>query len=146
MADVKIVDIDGSQWSMKDQVARDKITTLENNQMPIALGETPITLNSGYTASAAMFFRHHKIGKIHFAMVRIENIKGDKIGTSQTADCGIVPFKAFETTSFVLFDYINAKIARCTLDKDGNFAIAESNDVVQENNYLYGEAIWVEGE
>ena len=29
MADVKIVDIDGSQWSMKDQVARDKITTLE---------------------------------------------------------------------------------------------------------------------
>ena len=29
MADVKIVDIDGSQWAMKDQVARDKITTLE---------------------------------------------------------------------------------------------------------------------
>lgn len=29
MADVKTVDIDGSQWSMKDQVARDKITTLE---------------------------------------------------------------------------------------------------------------------
>lgn len=29
MADVKIVDIDGSQWSMKDQVARDKITELE---------------------------------------------------------------------------------------------------------------------
>lgn len=29
MADVKIVDIDGSQWSMKDQEARDKIVTLE---------------------------------------------------------------------------------------------------------------------
>ena len=29
MADVKIVDIDGSQWNMKDQVARDKIATLE---------------------------------------------------------------------------------------------------------------------
>ena len=29
MADVKIVDIDGSQWNMKDQVARDKITALE---------------------------------------------------------------------------------------------------------------------
>ena len=29
MADVKTVDIDGSQWSMKDQVARDKIATLE---------------------------------------------------------------------------------------------------------------------
>ena len=29
MADVKIIDIDGYQWSMKDQVARDKIATLE---------------------------------------------------------------------------------------------------------------------
>lgn len=29
MADVKTVDIDGSQWSMKDQDARDRITTLE---------------------------------------------------------------------------------------------------------------------
>ena len=29
MADVKTVDIDGSQWNMKDQVARDKITILE---------------------------------------------------------------------------------------------------------------------
>ena len=29
MADVKIVDIDGSQWSMKDQEARNKIATLE---------------------------------------------------------------------------------------------------------------------
>ena len=29
MADVKTVDIDGSQWSMKDQEARVKITTLE---------------------------------------------------------------------------------------------------------------------
>ena len=29
MADVKIVDIDNEQWNMKDQLARDKITTLE---------------------------------------------------------------------------------------------------------------------
>lgn len=29
MADVKIVDIDGSQWNMKDQEARNKIATLE---------------------------------------------------------------------------------------------------------------------
>ena len=29
MADVKIVDIDGSQWNMKDQETRDRIATLE---------------------------------------------------------------------------------------------------------------------
>ena len=32
MADVKMVDIDGSQWSMKDQVARDRITKLEEKE------------------------------------------------------------------------------------------------------------------
>ena len=29
MADVKIIDIDGSQWNIKDQVVRDKIANLE---------------------------------------------------------------------------------------------------------------------
>ena len=29
MADVKIIDIDSAQWNMKDQVARDRIATLE---------------------------------------------------------------------------------------------------------------------
>lgn len=32
MADVKTVDIDGSQWSMKDQEARNKITELEEKK------------------------------------------------------------------------------------------------------------------
>ena len=31
MADVKIIDIDGAQWDMKDQLARDKIATLEED-------------------------------------------------------------------------------------------------------------------
>ena len=31
MADVKIIDIDGFQWEMKDQVARNKIITLETS-------------------------------------------------------------------------------------------------------------------
>ena len=146
MADVKTVDIDGSQWIMKDEVARNKITTIVNNQIPIALEDIPITLNSGYTASSAKFFSHHKVGKIHFAIVSIENIEGNKIGTTETAYCGTIPFKAFEITSFILFDYINAKIARCFIDKVGNFSIGESNGVVQGNNHLYGEAIWVEKE
>jgi len=146
MADVKIVDIDNVQWNIKDQEARNKIVTIENNQIPITLEDTPITLKSGYTASSATFFRHHKVGKIHFAMVSIIDIKGDKIGTSESAVCGTIPFKAFVATSFVLFDYRNAKIARCSIDEEGVFVIGESNDVVQGSNYLYGEAIWVERE
>lgn len=144
MADVKTVDIDGSQWSMKDQVARDKITVLENNQIPITLENFPITLNSGYSASVTRFANHHKIGKIHFALVTLQNIRGKEIGTSSTAKYGTIPFKAFATISFILFDYINAKIARCSIDENGNFIINESNGIEQGNNYIFGEAIWVE--
>ena len=143
---VNTLDIDGTQWNIQDSEARNKIATIENNQIPIALEDTPITLKSGYTALSAKFFRHHKVGKIHFAMVSIENIAGLNIGTKETADCGTTPFKAFEVTSFLLFDYRNVKVARCYIDTFGKFSIGESNGVVQGNNYFYGEAIWVERE
>lgn len=45
MADVKIVDIDGSQWSMKDQEARNKISELKSEiQYKIVITEE--TINS----------------------------------------------------------------------------------------------------
>ena len=60
MADVKIVDIDGSQWNMKDQDARNRITTLEednttnkaniqnlqNEKMNIIAEKTNVDLNT----------------------------------------------------------------------------------------------------
>lgn len=60
MADVKIIDIDSAQWNMKDQVARDKITTLEednatnktniqnlqNEKLNIIAEETNVDLNT----------------------------------------------------------------------------------------------------
>ena len=143
---VNTLDIDGTQWELQDVEARNKIAIIENNQIPIALQDASITLKSGYTALSTKFFNHHKVGKIHFAIVSIENIKGANIGTTISVNCGTIPFKAFEMTSFVLFDYINTKIARCSIDKDGNFYINESNNVVQGNNHFYGEAIWVEKE
>lgn len=48
MADVKIVDIDGSQWSMKDQEARNKITTLEEKttvKITVKINEENIKMN-----------------------------------------------------------------------------------------------------
>ena len=46
MADVKIVDIDGSQWVMKDQEARNKIATLEENFNSLTVYSTNETLTS----------------------------------------------------------------------------------------------------
>lgn len=48
MADVKIVDIDGSQWNMKDQEARNKITTLEEKttvKITVKINEEKIKMN-----------------------------------------------------------------------------------------------------
>ena len=48
MADVKTVDIDGSQWSMKDQVARDKIAELEEKttvKVTVKINEKNVKLN-----------------------------------------------------------------------------------------------------
>lgn len=47
MADVTKIDIDGVQWNMKDQNARDRITTLENNFYHIKeIRRIPITFSS----------------------------------------------------------------------------------------------------
>ena len=78
MADVKIVDIDGSQWNIKDQEARNKITILEednttnktdiqnlqNNKMNIIAEETSADLNTlGNAAFANGTVKYFKVSK-----------------------------------------------------------------------------------
>ena len=50
MADVKIVDIDGSQWNMKDQEARNKITEILNKLSQVS----DIKLNGTFSFDAKM--------------------------------------------------------------------------------------------
>ena len=61
MADVKIVDIDGSQWNMKDQVARNKIAALEEKKWEfvgqgISSDATEITLSVNTTDKKEFLF------------------------------------------------------------------------------------------
>lgn len=144
MADVKTVDIDGSQWSMKDQEARNRITELEKNVVTQDLDDLEINLNPGYTATQHRLTEHYKIGKIHFAKIEISNISGENIGTWGTANIGSVNLVPKKETTFLLFDYRNAKILRCYINTDGSIAIGESNDVVQGDNTCYGELIFAE--
>lgn len=67
MADVKIVDIDGSQWSMKDQEARNKIATLEtevNTNIPDRFTTDEKKIDSIYKRSTGNSIRDccNKIG------------------------------------------------------------------------------------
>ena len=144
MADVKIVDIDGSQWDMKDQVTRDKIVELEKNFIAQDLQNVEIDINIDYTASQAMMDSHYKIGKIHFMNVVLRNISGPNLGTTSTAQIGKINIKAKKQTSFILNDYINKATLRCHIDSNGTIAIGESVGLVPGSNSCLGELIFAE--
>lgn len=144
MADVRTVDIDGSQWGMKDQVARDKITELEKNVITQDLEDIKINLNSDYTASEANLIQHYKVGKIHFMDVRLVNISGTNIGTDKTASIGFINIHPKKRTNFLLFEYKNNKTMRCFIEATGEVGIGESPGVTQGNNYCVGELIFAE--
>ena len=144
MQDVKIVDIDNVQWNMKDQEARNKITTLEESLIAQDAEDINIELNVGFTATTANMTFHYKIGKIHFMRVELRNISGKNIGTTQTVSIGVINISPKKGTSFMLYDYENSVMLRCNLGPGGIISIGESKGVVQGNNACLGELIFAE--
>ena len=144
MADVKIVDIDGSQWNMKDQEARNRIAELEKNVIEQDLEDINIEMNVGFTATTAKMSFHYKVGKIHFMRVELRNISGGKIGTTETVRIGVINIHPKKETSFILYDYVNSAVLRCHLATDGAIGIGKSKGVVQGNNVCLGELIFGE--
>ena len=144
MADAKIVNIKGVQWDLKDEVARSRITELEKNLAAQNLDDINITMNAGYTSSLAVLRSHYKIGKIHFATVQINNLNGEYIGTSATANIGRINIKPQKTTSCLLLDYHNKITIRASIANDGTITIDESVGLVQGDNVCLGELIFAE--
>ena len=142
---VNTLDIDGTQWELQDVEARNRIASLEQSLIAQDLENIRITMNSGYTAASAFIRNHYKVGKIHFAVVEINNVSGQNIGTSGSARIGTINIKPKNETSFLLNDFNNNKILRCYIEKDGTIAIGESSGVVQGNNTCLGELIFGEG-
>ena len=141
---VNTLDIGGTQWELQDVEARNRIAELEQNLSAQDLENIRITMNPGYTAVAAYLHNHYKVGKIHFAIVELNNVSGQNIGTSGSAKIGTINIKPKKETSFLLNDFNNNKILRCYITKDGTITIGESNGVVQGNNVCLGEIIFSE--
>ena len=144
MADVKIVDIDGEQWNIKDQDARNRITVLEKNSSTEDLSDAQITMKDGYTCKSIQISNHYKVGKIHFALIRIEDLSGNGVGTTGTiyiASTNLIPKKY---TVFIARDYRAPATVRCSLEENGDIAIGESNGLSNGNNVIVGEIIFAE--
>ena len=141
---VHTLDIDGFQWEIQDVVARNQIADIEKLLTPQDLNDIEITINEGYTATMAVLRSHYKIGKIHFAIVQIENIRGKDIGTSVTANIGHINIRPKKTTSFILNDYHNSIVIRASLANDGSITMDESVGLIQGDSVSIGEIIFAE--
>lgn len=144
MADASIIDIGGTQWNVKDKEARDKITVIEDILTVKDLPDLIINKNPAYSWASLKLYNHYAFGKIHFVYVRLQNISGSGIGSSNSARIGLLNIKPVKETSFMLFDYVNGKTMRCYLEKEGYFNIGESNGVSSGNNVCFGELIFAE--
>lgn len=144
MADVKIIDIDGEQWNIKDQDAREKVAIIEENISSQDLPDVQATMINGYTWKRLEITNHYKAGKIHFANIRIEDLSGWSIGTDKTitvASTNLIPKRS---TAFIIRDYRGPATVRCILGQNGNISIAESNGISNGNNVILGEIIFAE--
>lgn len=77
MADVKIVDIDGSQWNMKDQEARNKIAVLEEKttvKVTKKIDQEKIKMN-------LVEINNEKFLQLHFTGFEWSGIIGETIAT-----------------------------------------------------------------
>lgn len=144
MAEAKIIDIDGVQWSIKDQTARDKITNIETIISSQALEDITLNLNEKFKADLFLTRFHYKVGKIHFIDFNIKNIKGENLGTDQTAQVFSTNLRPIKNTSFILVDCIAPVTLRCFIDTDGSISIGESKGLIQGNNNIYGGLIFAE--
>lgn len=144
MADVKAIDIDGEQWGIKDETARDRIAVLEDSLSTKDLPDAKITMKNGYTCTSANIYNCYKAGKIIFARLRIENLSGDGVGSTKDIIIAYTNLTPKKQTTFIARDYITPATIRCYLSHNGDLNLGESNGIKNGNNVIIGEIIFAE--
>ena len=144
MADVKIIDIDGEQWNIKDEPLTVRVTNLETATSTKSLQDIELNLHSGYTVSSKSFVNHYSAGKIHFITVQLGNLAGNNIGSNSSAFIGSLNVRPKKETTFLLYDYVSRCILRCYISVSGVIGIGESGGVTSGNNGIFGELIFAE--
>ena len=144
MQDVKIIDIDNVQWNIKDQEARNKITTLEESLTVKDIGEIAITLKEGYTATEANILSISKYGKLNIGGLSITNLAGNNIGTTISTPIGNINRNIGNSVSAVFIEYISQKPVRVSIQKNGVVVISESGGITPGSNAIRGQVIWLD--
>ena len=144
MADVKMVDIDGSQWAMKDQEARNKNTEIEQLLKTKVVADISIVLNSGNSANEARITSIQKFGKVYTGLIIIENLNASNVGTLNRANVGTVNINVLNNAYSIGFDYHSGKSVRIRISPEKNFSIEESSGVSNGTNGIRASITWIE--
>ena len=144
MADVTKIDIDGIQWDIKDQVARNKVAEIEQLLKTENIDNIPIVLNSGNSASEARIASVQKFGKVCVGLIVIEDLNASNIGTINRVNVGTVNINVLNSTYSLGFDYKSGKIVRIRINPDKSITIEESSGVSNNNNGIRAPITWIE--
>ena len=144
MADVKIIDIDGEQWNIKDQDARTKIAVLEDSLSTKDLPDAQITMKDGYTCKSIRITSHYKAGKIHFAYLRIEDLSGNNVGSVASIDVASTNLIPKRYITFLARDYRAPATVTCSLEQDGTIGLGASTGIKNGDNVILAEIIFAE--
>lgn len=144
MEDVKTIDINGVQWSIKDQEARNKITEIGQLLKTEVVDEIPIVLNSGNSAIEARIVSIQKFGKVCVGLIIIENLNANNIGSINRVDVGTVNINVLKNTYSIGFDYRSGKNVRIRISPEKNITLEESSGVSNGNNGIRASITWIE--
>ena len=141
---VNTLDIDGTQWEIKDEVARNEIVTMKQSLEIETIANIPIVLNSGYAATVAEIQTIQKYGKLYKGLLYIDDISGENVGTTSSIIIGKIKRNVLGGNYALGLEYLTGNIARFLLAADGSVYIAESIGINNGNNRIRAPIIWFE--
>ena len=141
---VHTLDIEGFQWELQDVVARNRIADIEQLLKVEALGDIPIIIKSGNSASQASIRSVQKFGRMYLGLIYIQNIVAKNIGSLYRVDIGTVNINVIQDTYSLGFDYQSGRTVRIRIDKNKNIYFEESNGVSNGNNGIFAQLTWIE--
>ena len=143
MADASIIDIGGVQWDVKDKQARNDIETIKQLFTVESLPGIDITLNNGYSASISQIWDIQKYGKLYMGLISINDLRGNNIGTNETAIFGKINISMKSNVYAMGIDFSTSVPIRISLNKNGQLSVLESVGVRNGNNRLRIPIIWI---
>ena len=136
METADILDIDGTQWEIRDNQARQDIAKLKvNNEYSFEEGRALI-FSQGYTADYAQISNINRQGILLTAFIRIINLRGEGMNSDNLTSFATIPMKFMHSSPMTIFDLVSGRPFLLTYSYDGSLSIFNSSAIKQGNNHL----------